>query len=192
MTALLAASARARRATRFLWLAAALGAGAAPAPVSAGVGAELAIGVTSAVVAGPPSDDVVHPGVAPLVGAVDWRLGDRVSLGLRSATYLLPSTVAGRLEPFLATFVGPAVSVWPGGRVVIGAAAGPALVYPSPVGASPYLRANRGLGLSLRVGWMVGRAAAGDLLLGAELLPAVFDGGDLLIGSALTAGVSWR
>jgi hypothetical protein len=173
-------------------LAGAIAIAGAPAPAAAGTTYELAVGVSNAVVAGPPSDDLVHPGVAPLIGAVGWSLGERVSLGLRSATYLLPSTVAGRLEPFLATFIGPAISVWPARRLVIGAAAGPALVWPSPVGASPYLRTNRGLGLSLRASWAVGRAAAGDVLVGAELLPTVFDGGDLLIGSILTAGLSWR
>ena len=172
-------------------LAAALTAIAGAAPASAGTTAELAVGVSNAIVAGAPDDDAVHPGVAPLVGELGWSLGERVSLGLRSATYLLPSTVAGRLEPFLATFVGPAVSVRPGPRLVIGAAAGPSLVWPSPVGASPYLRSNRGLGLTLRASWTVGHAAAG-VVVGAELLPTVFDGGDLLIGSILTAGLSWR
>jgi hypothetical protein len=159
-------------------------------PAVAGPSAEVAVGLSNAIVIAP-SDDRFHPGFAPLVAALGWRLGSRAAVGLRSATYLVPATVAGQREPFLATFAGPSVWIWPGGDLVLGAAAGPALVWPAPIGASPYLHTNRGVALSLRAGWSVGRAAAGDVLVGAELLPTFFDGGDLLIGTLLTAGLLW-
>jgi hypothetical protein len=175
----------------FRAVAASLAIGLAAGPAAAGASAELAVGLSHAVVVAP-SSDRFHPGFAPLVAAFGWRIGSRAAVGLRSATYLIPATVAGEREPFLATFVGPSLWIWPGPDLVVGAAAGPALVWPAPIMASPYLRSNRGAALSLRAGWTVGHAAAGDVLVGAEILPTFFDGGDLLVGTLLTAGLLWR
>lgn len=159
-------------------------------PVAAETIAELAVGVSHATVIAP-SDDLFHPGFAPLVAAVGWELGRRAALGLRTATYLLPATVAGQREPFLASFAGPCLWIWPAPDVLLGAAVGPGLVWPAPIGASPYLRASRGVTVSLRAGWTVGRAVGGDFLVGAELLPTFFQGGDLLVGTLATAGLLW-
>ncbi|HWM85175.1 MAG TPA: hypothetical protein VNO33_05035 [Kofleriaceae bacterium] len=164
-------------------------AGASPGDAE-GLTVEVAVGLGNATVLGRP-DDGPHPGVAPLIGALGLPLGSRFGLTVRWASYLLPATVADRREAFVASFVGAGALVWPHRDLLLGAAVGPALVWPAPFGSSPYLRANRGLGLSLRAGWAVGRAAAGDLLLGAELLPAFFDRGDLLIGALVTAGLLW-
>jgi len=82
--------------------------------------------------------------------------------------------------------------MWPTREFLLGAAVGPTLVWPAPIGASPYLRAGRGWSASFRVGWNMGRTAAGDVLIGAELVPTFFAGGDLLIGTLLTAGLHWR
>jgi hypothetical protein len=156
-----------------------------------GVTAELAAGLSNAVVLSP-FVDAFAPGVALLVGGIGWWLNARVALGLRSATYLLPATIAERDEPFLASFVGPSASFWLGRELLLGAAAGPALVWPAPFGASPYLRPNRGLAVSLRASRVVGGAAAGAVLLGVEVVPTFFDHGGLLIGTLVTAGLVWR
>ena len=155
-----------------------------------GFTAELAAGVSNAILVGP-SVDVIDPGLAPLLAAAGWQVSARVAVGLRSMSYLIPATVAGRREPFVASSLGAAAAMWLGTDLVVGAAIGPCLVWPAP-GASPYLRSNRGVGVSLRAGWSIGRAAGGDVLVGGELLPAFFAGGDALVGTLLTVALLWR
>jgi hypothetical protein len=155
-----------------------------------GFTAELAAGVSNAILVGPP-DDVIDPGFAPVLAALGWHVTARLAVGLRAVNYLIPATVAGRRELFVASTLGPAAAMWPGARLVVGVAIGPCLVWPAP-GASPYLRANRGVGVSLRAGWSIARAAGGDVVLGGELLPDFFAGGDVLVGTLITVGLLWR
>lgn len=158
---------------------------------ASGLTAELAAGVSGAILVGPPHERF-SPGVAPMIAGAGWQTSGRLAVGLRSVTYVIPATVAGRREPFLASSIGPAASMWLDAQLLVGAAIGPCLVWPSPVGASPYLMANRGAVVSLRAAWSARRAAGGDVLVGAELLPTFFAGGDLLFGTLLTVGLLWR
>jgi len=159
--------------------------------LAGGFTGELAAGVSGTVLIGSP-DDAALPGLAPVVAAAGWQVSARVAVGLRSSSYLVPAAVAGRREPFVASSLGPAVAVWLQPSVVVGAAIGPCLVWPAPVGASPTLRSSRGWGASLRAGWSIGRAAGGDVLLGGELLPAFFARDDMLVGALFTVGLLWR